>query len=236
MHELKYRLSLVSLLFLLTMTLSHITEARGKRTKEPSSPPTDHSFCLQSERGNKIRLTRGLNKARSPLADNVDGTNWTRFCECFDLKVYEYSERLKKDGRLKDFALRYEDDIDQLAVECAPKSVPEKVAVQVPTTHTADHNNDARFNKLIEGCVQSPKGYLTNLEIHLSGRSSPRAAKVKDLSPAKYCACYFNFMRGRLGDTVAMEQLGSAKPQFNLSASEASDEAFDKCAKDLIQF
>lgn len=211
-----------------------VAEARGKRVKPEKTPEREIEACKLNPSGMTMMLRKSLNARRNPLADNVSGIDIAKFCSCFGPKGFEFQKGNEKGGQ--DKYHKFQKFFDTASVACAAASVPAKKPALKPFEFTGEKVNDARFNELTESCVERFKKNenlaLTGLKIHLSAQLSPRVDLLSKLDHAKYCSCTISHQRGRLGDKVALDVLGSARPSGNhdyIKIGAASNEAFDEC-------
>lgn len=194
-------------------------DARGRRNRPAPTAEDEVKACLSNTTGMGILTRKALNQASDPIADRMDTIDWAKYCNCFGPKFLEMKK--EKKGDLEFF--------NPLYVTCAKQSAtgkPHASAIQPKM------DGDARFKSMIDHCIQSPSGYLTNVEVFLSTMKSPRAGQTGKLNVPQYCRCYFGHMRAHLGDSLALAYLGSAKPSGDLDFIKigmATDKSYDAC-------
>ncbi len=200
--------------------------------------------CAQNQRGMRIIARNALNAASNPLADRVGAMDWRAFCGCLAPELHVLARSRKeasKGGKEWPYA-EFEVARDAVAVRCAEVGIPATAAVESTVPPHPSGNlpaNDAKFAGLIDHCVSSPTGYLTNVRVHLEVQRSPRASRAMEMDPSAYCPCYVARMRRGLGDDVAHLYLASARPPGDLdfiAIGETTDDAYDTCAAKLIPF
>ena len=193
--------------------------------------------CEQNTAGMQSVARRALNAARNPLADRVASMDWHRFCACFGP---EHAEMERAGDELS--YDEYEKRRDAIAVKCTEIGAPLTTSAEAPSASHSGENrieNDSQFRHVIDHCVRSPDGYLTNVRIHLEVEKSPRASRVMEMDPSAYCSCYVSQMRRELGDDVAHRYLSAVRIPNDLdviATSRASDGAYEACAAQLIPF
>lgn len=204
----------------------------------------DFESCKQNVVGMRLIARNALNAARNPLADRVALLDWNAFCACFAPELAQLA-RSRKAARARGEDPPYaelETLRDSIAVTCAEMGAPPASAEIPPVEPHPSGNlaaNDARFEGLVDHCVRSPEGYLTNVRIHLEAQRSPRASKVMEMNPAEYCECYVAQMRRGLGDDVAHRFLSYVRIPSDLdiiAISQTSDGAYETCAAAQIPF
>jgi hypothetical protein len=99
--------------------------------------------------------------------------------------------------------------------------------------------NNPKFLGLIARCVNSPKGYLTNVMVHLNVQKSPRTSKAMSMNLGKYCSCHVTHMRRGLRNDMAHQYLSSIQfpSGMDLAAlDKTTSGAYETCAAEQIPF
>lgn len=207
------------------------------RSRSRATPEEQIQACLSNKEGMAITLRSTLNQRKNPLAENVAATDWTKYCGCYVPKAQALENSHPKGNLPRDVYQKLVADLGDAAVACASSSIPTGQPIR-PVSPTA--SLDPRFEPTLKNCQSRPKGYLANLKIHLKTQKSPRAERVDQISPEKYCGCYVNSLRLRLGDELALKVLtfppANRDEKEILRVAQAKNETFDFCAAEQIPF
>lgn len=211
-------------------------EARGRREKRKYTPEELIQACVSNPRGLEITVRNLLNEKRNPLAENVKAADWNKYCACYAPKAKEIEDARPKGNLGQAEYQKLVGELNSVSETCANNSIP---AGKPAPVHHSPLKADSRFNATLQYCKKSPKGYLTNLEVHLKVRKSPRAAGVAKMNSDQYCECYVRSLRQRLGDDMALKELTTLSPAADkdlMKVSDAKDETYDTCAAEQIPF
>lgn len=219
------------------LMLSLVSLSAPARTRHKATTEEQIQSCLTNKDGIAVSLKTTLNERKNPRAENVKATDWAKYCQCYTPKAQALEEAQPKGNLPRDVYQKLTTDLANTAEACANESIPN--AKPTPAV-TPTAKPDPRFDPTIKNCQTNPKGYLENLKIHLNVQKSPRAANLDNISPEKYCGCYVNSLRHKLGDDLALKVLTTYPATNNnqdiIRISKAKDETLNTCAAEQIPF
>lgn len=219
-----------------TLVIASESQARRSGKRPEKSIEQRVQDCLDNKSGLEVSVKSILNSKSNPRAENVAKADWQKYCSCLVPKSKEIEDTYPPGNLPKQEYQKRTEQFTAVLVECANMSIP----VGKPETPTvAKMKPDSRFEATLNNCKTRPKGYLKNLEIHLKVQNSPRAEKVQSMDVGKYCDCYVNSLRAKLGDDRAHKMLTTFPkntPEETMLIAKAKDDTFDFCAAEQIPF